>query len=101
MISWGGQWGQNPKVTGVEACWGLLGSKRESAVATGEFQNYHSSCLVGSKPTAMGDGPVRMGRCQLQSRQKEIMAWFGVRSGEKAASGALGLEGEQTEGSLR
>lgn len=67
-----------PLVTGVEPCWGLLGRefKPEPGVATGEFQNYHSGCLVGRKPTAMGDRPVRMGACQLHSRQKG--QWLGL-----------------------
>lgn len=77
------------------------GSKPETGVATREFQNYHLGCLVGSKPTAMGDRPIRMGDRQLPSRQKGTMAWVGVRSGERAASGAWGLEGEQTGGSLK
>lgn len=60
------------------------GSKPGTGVATREFQDYHSGCLVGSELTAMGGRPVRVGGCQLQSRQKGMMAWVGVRSREKA-----------------
>lgn len=53
VISWGGQWGPEPK---GHRSWGVLGvagkgSKLETGAATSEFQNYHSGGLVGSKPT--------------------------------------------------